>query len=69
MTKEEEKEDQILNEMSQLADEIVDNISTVIDAEWDAPTLQKKIAGQVIEYQQMREEFSNIYDKRQSRKG
>ena len=60
------QEDHILEEMSQLSDEIVDNIATVIEAQWDAPTLQKKIASQVIEYQQMRSEFSEIFEKRTS---
>ena len=59
-----QKEDQILNEMSELSDEIIDNISIVIEAEWDAPTLQKKIAAQVAEYQQMRSEFSDLFDQR-----
>lgn len=61
------QEDQILDEMIELSDEIIDNISTVIEAEWDAPTLQKKIAAQVIEYHQMREEFSTIFDGRKSK--
>lgn len=60
------QEDHILEEMSQLSDEIVDNIATVIEAQWDAPTLQKKIASQVLEYQHMRSEFSEIFEKRTS---
>ena len=67
MTDTTKQEDQILDEMMELSAEIIDNISTVIEAEWDAPTLQKKIASQVIEYQQMREEFSTIFDGRKSK--
>jgi len=67
MTDSTQQEDQILDEMMELSDEIIDNISTVIEAEWDAPTLQKKIAAQVIEYQQMREEFSTVFDGRKSK--
>ena len=57
------KEDIILDDMYEIKDEIMEDIHTIIDAEWNAPIIQKDIQEKITTYRKLQSEFSNLYEK------
>ncbi len=62
------KENAILDDMSEIKYEIMEDIHTIIDSDWDAPVIQQDIHEKITTYRRLQTEFSNIYEKRMEKK-